>query len=42
MKEEIIKHLTTEITNYTTQSMVWRSRIAFAILIGPFAALGHL
>lgn len=38
--EKLIQHLSAEITSYTAYLAVFRSRIAFAVLVGPFVLLG--
>lgn len=39
-EEKLLEHLGNEITNHTAYLLMFRSRIAFTILIGPFLVMG--
>lgn len=39
-RKELIEHLSCEITTHATNSMTFRSRLAFTVLIGPFVVMG--
>lgn len=41
-EERLIAHLTEEIRTHTTNMMVFRARINFAVFVGPFVLLGSL
>lgn len=42
LRSEVVKHLSREIETHSQYLTVFRSRIAFTVLVGPFVILGYL